>query len=62
MRRTKGVLGAVRAPPPGMSSSSIALSSMESELVDMLPLRTKADVLVGEVPERPMVVTESRRL
>jgi len=45
-----------------MSSSSIALSSMESELVDMLPLRTKADVLVGEVPERPMVVTESRRL
>ena len=63
MRRTKGVAGAVLALlPGGTSSSSMALSSMESELVDMLPRRMgKAGVLVGEVPERPIVVTERRR-
>lgn len=61
--RTKGVFGAVLAAP-GMSSSSIALSSMESELlVDMLPRRMlKLGGLVGDVPERPIVVTDNRRL
>ena len=61
IRRTNGVLGAVLEY---MSSSSIALSSMESELfelVDTLPRRTKEDVFVGELPERPRVVTERRR-
>lgn len=63
MRRTKGVAGAVLALPGGMSSSSTALSSMESELVDMLSRRMpNAAGLVGEVPDRPMVVTERRRL
>lgn len=34
---------------------------MESELVDMLPRRIlKLGGLVGEVPERPIVVTDSR--
>jgi hypothetical protein len=62
MRRTKGVFGAVLATP-GISSSSIAFSSIESELVEMLPRRIlKVAGLVGEVPERPMVVTDSRRL
>lgn len=59
IRRTKGVLGTVLEY---MSSSSIALSSIESELlelVDMLPRRMK-DVFVGEVPERPRVVTDRR--
>ena len=58
MRRTKGVPGPLLACP---SSSSIALSSME-ELVDMLPRRMpKVAGVVGEVPDRPMVVTERRR-
>lgn len=60
MRRTKGVLGAVLGPKD-MSSSSMAFSSMESELVDMLPRRTNDAVFVGEVPDKPMVVTERRR-
>ena len=55
--------GAVLAPPGGMSSSSIALSSIESELVDMLSRRMpNAAVLVGDVPDKPIVVTERRRL
>jgi len=60
IRRTNGVVGAVLEY---MSSSSMAFSSIESELlefVDMLPRRMK-EVLVGEVPERPSVVTERRR-
>lgn len=58
MRRTKGVLGPLLACP---SSSSMALSSMD-ELVEMLPRRLpKVAGLVGEVPERPIVVTERRR-
>jgi hypothetical protein len=62
MRRTKGVFGAVLAAP-GMSSSSMAFSSIESELVDMLPRRIlKVGGFVGDVPERPMVVTDRRRL
>lgn len=66
IRLVKGVVGAVLAGPPNMSSSSMAFSSMESELlewVDMLPLRTLKEgwLLEGEVPERPRVVTESRR-
>lgn len=62
MRRTKGVVGAVLVLPAGRSSSSTALSSMESELVERLPRRMlKAAGLVGEVPERPIVVTDRRR-
>lgn len=62
MRRTKGVMGAVLALAVGRSSST-ALSSMESELVERLPRRmAKAGGLVGEVPERPMVVKDKRRL
>lgn len=60
IRRTNGVVGAVLEY---MSSSSMALSSIESELlefVDMLPRRMK-EVFVGEVPDRPSVVTERRR-
>lgn len=61
IRRTKGVFGAVLAEP-GTSSSSIAFSSIESELVDMLPRRMlKVGGLVGDVPERPIVVTDNRR-
>lgn len=56
------MLGAVLEPPKGPSSSSMAFSSMESELVDKLPRRMKVAVLVGEVPDRPIVVMESRRL
>ena len=63
MRRVKGVLGAVLALPDAMSSSSMALSSIESELVDMLSRRMpKAAGLVGEVPDKPIVLTDSRRL
>jgi hypothetical protein len=42
----------------------MAFSSNESELelVDMLPRRMKEEVFVGEVPERPMVVIDKRRL
>jgi hypothetical protein len=64
IRRTKGVVGAVLADPKNASSSSMAFSSIESELfelVDMLPRRMKEELLVGEVPERPRVVTERRR-
>jgi hypothetical protein len=57
IRRVKGVTGAVRA----LSSSSMAFSSIESELVDRLARRRRADGVVGEVPERPSVVTESLR-
>lgn len=57
MRRVKGVTGAVRAP----SSSSTAFSSNESEFVDMLARRSKAEGVVGEVPDNPNVVTESLR-
>jgi len=57
MRRVNGVAGAVRAT----SSSSTALSSIESELVDMLARRMKEAVWVGEVPDRPRVVMESLR-
>lgn len=56
MRRENGVTGAVRV----LSSSSIAFSSIESEFVDRLPRRKRAEV-VGEVPESPSVVTESLR-
>lgn len=56
-RRTKGVVGAVLERP---SSSSMALSSMD-EFVEMLPRRMKVAGVVGEVPDRPMVVTERRR-
>lgn len=63
MRRTNGVVGAVLALPAGTSSSSMAFSSMESELVERLPRRMpKAAGLVGEIPERPIVVTDKRRL
>lgn len=44
-----------------MSSSSIAFSSTESALVDMLARRRNAEGVVGEVPERPSVVTDSLR-
>lgn len=57
MRRAKGGMGAVRAP----SSSSIAFSSSESELVERLARRRRAEGVVGEVPDRPMVVTETLR-
>ena len=62
MRRVKGVTGAVRGPK---SSSSTALSSIESELLellDMLPRRMPREgAPLEEVPERPSVVTERRR-
>lgn len=63
MCRAKGVVGAVLGPTKA-SSSSMAFSSNESELelVDMLPRRMKEEVFVGEVPERPMVVIDKRRL
>lgn len=64
IRRAKGVVGAVRFE---VSSSSMAFSSMESELlVEMLPRRMPpkapvADAGAGGPPERPRVVTERRR-
>lgn len=65
MRRTKGVVGAVREEN---SSSSIAFSSIESEpFVEMLPRRMLPTPMapVAEAgpgpPERPRVVTERRR-
>lgn len=64
MWRTKGVVGAVLGPLKA-SSSSMTFSSMESELfelVDMLPRRMKEELFEGEVPERPMVVIDRRRL
>jgi hypothetical protein len=58
------VVGAVLGPPL-KSSSSIALSSIESELfelVDILPRRMpSAEAPLAEAPDRPRVVTESRR-
>ena len=57
MRRVKGVTGGPRGP----SSSSMAFSSIESGFVDILPRRMKAEGVVGDVPERPSVVTESLR-
>lgn len=64
MRRTKGVVGAVLGLLP-KSSSSMALSSIESELlelVDMLPRRMpRAEAPLLEAPDRPKVVTERRR-
>ena len=61
MRRVNGVVGAVRELKAA-SSSSMALSSIESEpLVDRLPRRRLKGVgmPVGEVPERPTVETDS---
>lgn len=60
MRRVKGVVGAVREAG---SSSSMAFSSMESELVEILPRRILKGVLtvVGDVPDSPMVEMERRR-
>lgn len=60
IRRVKGVVGAVREV---VSSSSIAFSSIESELlVEMLPLRrVKGAAVAGDDPERPRVEMESRR-
>jgi hypothetical protein len=49
--------GGPRAP----SSSSMAFSSNESELVERLARRRRAEGVLGEVPERPRVVTESLR-
>jgi len=57
IRREKGVMGVVRV----LSSSSMAFSSIESGLIDRLPRRKSAEVFVGDVPERPNVVTDSRR-
>lgn len=62
MRRAKGVFGVL--PESGAkSSSSMAFSSIEPELVDKLPrlMLAKTDGVVGDVPERPIVFTESRR-
>lgn len=67
MRRVKGVLGVVLALPGTKSSSSTADSSMEPalepalEVVETLSRRTKAAGFVGELPERPMVLTDRRR-
>jgi hypothetical protein len=62
MRRTKGVVGLLRAGP---SSSSIALSPMESERsVETLRWRGpkgKGEVWVGEEADRPMVEIDMRR-
>lgn len=63
MRRWKGLAGIARAAEAD-SSSSIAFSSSESELlVDRLARRAKEALLVGEVPERPreVVVRDSLR-
>jgi hypothetical protein len=57
IRRWKGETGAARGP----SSSSTAFSSNESEFVEMLPRRKSAEGVVGEVPDKPIVVTESLR-
>lgn len=61
MRRAKGVVGAVRALD-GPSSSSIAFSSTESELlVDKLARRRPNGVwVVGDEPDNPKVEIESR--
>lgn len=64
MCRVKGVVGTLRAGP-GPSSSSIALSSIESERsVETLPLRAPngngADE-VGDEPDKPRVEIDIRR-
>jgi len=62
MRRVKGVVGAVRAED--VSSSSMAFSSIESELVDTLDRRSPKGVLgtpLGDVPDNPIVEMERRR-
>lgn len=56
MRRVKGVVGAVRA----LSSSSMAFSSVDS-LVERLARRRNDEGVVGDVPDRPKVETESLR-
>jgi hypothetical protein len=64
MRRVKGVVGAVLLLD-AMSSSSMALSSIESEFefVDMLLRRRPNDGgWFGAEPDRPRVVTDRRRL
>lgn len=62
IRRANGVVGALR---PGLSSSSIALSSIESDRsVETLPRRppnVKGVDWVGEVPEWPSVEIDIRR-
>lgn len=61
MRRANGVVGAER---PTMSSSSIALSSMASELaVETLPRlpNGKGAPCVGDVPDKPSVEMDIRR-
>lgn len=62
MRRWKGLTGTARAAEAG-SSSSMAFSSSESELVDRLARRAKEALLVGEVPDSPreVVVSDSLR-
>lgn len=64
IRRVKGVAGAVLELGAPTSSSSIALSSIDSEpLVDKLPRRSPKGVamVVGDVPERPIVETDNLR-
>lgn len=62
IRRAKGVVGTLRAGP---SSSSIALSSIESERsVETLPRRgpnVKGVVCVGDEPDKPSVEIDIRR-
>lgn len=63
MRRPKELTGTAREVK-GYSSSSMAFSSSESELlVDRLARRAKEALLVGEVPDRPIevVVSDCRR-
>jgi hypothetical protein len=58
-RLAKGVVGAVLVLG---SSSSTALSSIESEFVDMLPRRMPNWVgWVEEEPDKPRVLTDKRR-
>jgi hypothetical protein len=57
IRRLRAEAGAVR----GLSSSSMAFSSIESEFVDRLARRKSDEVVVGDVPERPSVVTDNLR-
>jgi hypothetical protein len=62
MRRVKGLFGLLRERP---SSSSMALSSMDSERsVETLlrrPPQAKGDACVGELPDRPRVEMDMRR-
>lgn len=60
MRRANGVVGTVLAPGTA-SSSSMALPSTESELVEMLPRRMPKDGLLAAPPDRPRVLTDRRR-